>query len=464
MSWYHRVSTLSIASALTMSCFAQRPLEVSATNLPPSTTTNVRSAQIVDLNLFRYESVVVVQDKTSNPQPPPPPFNGAGGGGGTPAQAPAVVPTPPAPAPPAPPPGVPPPPDPLKPLEDAIAGEEQTLNNLTGQTQDLLNNAALATACFKDLEGRYPEVLLTTLQRNALVSDLKNSPNCKLTMLPWPSDQITAEINQGPAISNLFIQLSATIATNDPKGTLLARHTAAQTGLQSLFTSSSASTLATANIYVGTWQQRLDKTLAASDDQWSPTVALTCHPQWFGKTEQQVVSIYYYDMSASAPTQQSMSLFTNSCLASLTISSGIGISTVRSSTFAFTPQTNYSVTPPTTTQVIGYAADSRVLPIYVGAMNYEFARTKSMGLDFAGGAGVGSSSGGTTSDFFVGPSFAFARRAIFVSPSFHLTQRQTLQDGYHVGDAQGALTSVPTINRWRYGFAITFTFPVLQSQ
>jgi hypothetical protein len=137
---------------------------------------------------------------------------------------------------------------------------------------------------------------------------------------------------------------------------------------------------------------------------------------------------------------------------------------VRSSTFAFTPQTNYSVNPPTTAQVIGYAADSRVVPIYLGAMNFEFARKKGMGFDFAGGAGVGSSSAGTTSDFFIGPSFAFARRTIFVSPSFHLTQRQTLQDGYQVGDAQGTLTSVPTINRWRYGFALTFTFPVLQSQ
>jgi hypothetical protein len=200
------------------------------------------------------------------------------------------------------------------------------------------------------------------------------------------------------------------------------------------------------------------------NDQWSPTVALTCHPQWFGKTEQQAISILYYDKSASAPTQQTMLLFTNSCLGAVTITSGIGISTVRSSTFAFTPQSNYSVNPPTTTQVIGYAADSRVLPVYLGVMNYEFAHSKSIGFEVAGGAGVGSSSAGTTSDFFIGPSCAFARRAIFVSPSFHMTQRQTLQDGYQVGQAQGSLTSVPTINRWRYGFALTFTFPVLQSQ
>jgi hypothetical protein len=348
-------------------------------------------------------------------------------------------------------------------LEDAIAAEETSLNNLTGGTQVLLNNATLATACFKDLQGRYPQLLLTATQKTALIYDLSHAPDCAWPIEQWPSAQITAAIGLGPEIANLFVKLNVSTAA-DPGKTLLARHTAAQSGLQSLFTSSNASTLATETIYIGTWQQRAAATLAASADQWSPTVPLTCHPQWFGKTEQQTVSIEYYDMSLAAPTQQTGSSFTNSCLGSLTISSGIGISTVRSSTFAFTPKTNFSVTPPTTTQVIGYAADSRVVPVYLGAMNYEFARKKGLGFDFAGGAGVGSSSAGTTSDFFLGPSFAFAHRAIFVSPSFHLTQRQTLQDGYQVGDAQGTLTSVPTINRWRYGFAITFTFPVLQSQ
>ena len=449
---------------------AQEPLQVSATNQPPPTTTNVHSVQFVDLNLFRYNIWPNVQDKTSNPPAPPAGFTpptGGGGGAPAPATAPAAAPAPAGAlvAAPAAAPAAVTAPDPLQPLEDAVADEETNLNGLTNATQILLSNAARATACFKTLQGNYPQLLLTSQQVANLKSGL-NDPNsdCRIQMLQWPSSQITAAIDKGPTISNLFVQLSAAVAANDPKGTLLARHTAAQTGLQNLLSSSNVSTLATAITYVETWQQRAVATLAASDAQWSPTLTLTCHPQWFGKTEQQSVSILYYDMTASAPTQQTAFPFTNSCLGSLTISSGIGISTVRSSTFAFTPQTNYSVNPPTTAQVIGYAADSRVVPIYLGAMNFEFARKKGMGFDFAGGAGVGSSSAGTTSDFFIGPSFAFARRTIFVSPSFHLTQRQTLQDGYQVGDAQGTLTSVPTINRWRYGFALTFTFPVLQSQ
>ena len=462
MPCYRLILVLGLTFVFTMCCDAQGPLQVSATNTPPSTTTNVHSVQILNLNLFRYNAVPNVQDKTSNPPSPPLGLAAPVGGGGG-AAAPAAGAAAPVAGAAAAPPAAGAPPDPLKPLEDAIAAEEMSLTTLTDTTQTLLNNAALATACFKDLQARYPQLLLTANQRTQLIYDLGHSPDCVLPLQQWPYNQITTAINQGSAISNLFVQLNVTTA-NDPGKTLLARHTAAQTGLQGLFTSSNASTLATETIYIGTWQQRAATTAAAPDAQWSPTVSLTCHPQWFGRTEQQSVSIFYYDMSASAPTQQTMSLFTNSCLGAVTISSGIGISTVRSSTFAFTPQTNYSVSPPTTTQVIGYAANSRVLPIYVGAMNYELKRFKSMGFDFAGGVGVGSSSAGTTSDFFIGPSFSFVRRYLFVSPAFHLTQRQTLQSGYKVGDPQGSLTSVPTINQWRYGFAITFSFPVVQSQ
>jgi hypothetical protein len=461
MRWYILPGVLFFTLAINVCSAAQDTVQVTATNLPPSTTTNVRAVQTVNLNLFRYNAQPNVQDKTSNPPTPPvgimPP---ATGGGGTPNRPSAAVSPPGAAAPGPPATGA----DPLEPLEEAIKGEEMSLSNLTATTQDLLNNAKLATACFNDIQGRYPQLLLTPQQRTALVNDLNNATNCALPTPQWPASNITAAINTGPATSNLFIQLSAAVAAEDPKGTLLTRHITAQTALVTLLTSTGAATLATANVYIGAWQLRRTATISATDAQWSPTVALTCHPQWFGKTEQQVVSILYYDMTASTPSQQSMTLLTNSCLAALTITSGLGFSTVRSSIFAFTPKTNKSVSPPTTTQVIGYASDSRVVPLYLGAMNYEFARAKGLGFDVAGGVGVSSSSAGTTSDFFLGPSFAFARRAIFVSPSFHLTQRQTLQDGYAVGDAQGSLTSVPTINRWRYGFALTFTFPILQAQ
>jgi len=478
MRWHHLAGPLSLVAALCMcsnaekpakdSSKSQKPLQVSATNLPPATTTNVESVQFMYLNLFRYNIWPNVQDKLSNPQPPPAGF--VPPPPGTPTS------TNPAPQVQAPVPGAqaqsklgasveeaaPTPPNTLQTLESDIDTEVTDANDLVGQTQKLLSDATLAKNCFTNLQGNYPEILMTAARQAALLYDLQHSPDCKVVG-KWPIDDIIAKINLGPAIDTLFLTLNAAVTANDPKGTLLARHTAAQATLQGLLTSSSAATLDSEISYLETWQARSIAAQNATKDQWSPTVTLTCHSQWFGKTEQQIVSIDYFDMSASTPSQQTADSFTNSCLGSLTISSGIGISTVRSSTFAFTPMTDFSVNPPTTTPVIGYAADSRILPIYLGVMNYEFARKKSLGFDFAGGAGVGSSSAGTTSDFFLGPSFAFAHRAIFVSPSFHLTQRQTLQDGYKVGDPQGSLTSVPTINRWRYGFAITFTFPVLQT-
>ena len=76
---------------------AQASLQVSATNQPPPTTTNVHSVQFLNLNLFRYNIWPNVQDKTSNPPTPLAGFTPPAGVGG------AAPITPPAPtAPPAP--------------------------------------------------------------------------------------------------------------------------------------------------------------------------------------------------------------------------------------------------------------------------------------------------------------------------------------------------------------------------
>jgi len=220
-----------------------------------------------------------------------------------------------------------------------------------------------------------------------------------------------------------------------------------------------------ATVRTGTdWDARAKAAIAAGDP-WDQLLPLTCHVQWFGKTESDTVTLPYtdYAQTTPAPAATPAFSFTNACLPSLTVSSGLGISTVRSSTYAFVPQTNYAVMPPTTTQVIGYATDQSVVPLYVGQMNYSYVHPeRSIGLHVAGGAGVGTSASGTTGDLFVGNAFSFFHRAIFVTPSAHFSQRQVLMSGYSLGDAQGALTSVPTISRWKTGFAITITLPVLQ--
>jgi hypothetical protein len=223
MRWYRFASGLSLIAAFSLCGFAQGPLQVSANNLPPSTTTNVKSVQVMSLNLFRYDALLNVQDKTANPPTPPTGFMPTAVGPGAAAKpAVAAAPTPE----PAVTPAATPAADPLQPLEDKIKDEEKSLTQLTGMTQNLLNNAVLATACFKDLQGRYPQLLLTTTQRTSLINDLNNASDCKWEVEQWPYDQIGAAINVGPEISNLFVQLNVATA-NDPGKTLLARHTGA---------------------------------------------------------------------------------------------------------------------------------------------------------------------------------------------------------------------------------------------
>jgi len=94
-------------------------------------------------------------------------------------------------------------------------------------------------------------------------------------------------------------------------------------------------------------------------------------------------------------------------------------------------------------------------------MNYGYYRKGPVELHASGGVGVSYTASGVAADFFLGNAFSFVRIAIFVTPTLHLTQRQTLQDGYAVGNPKGTLETVPTINRWKYGFALTFTFPVV---
>ena len=211
---------------------------------------------------------------------------------------------------------------------------------------------------------------------------------------------------------------------------------------------------------ISDWDARSKYVLDASAP-WDQSLSLPCRAQWFGKTDGQVVTLQYIDLTQAAPTVQSSPLFTNTCLPSLTVTTGLGLSTVRNSTYTFVPQTDYTQTPPVTTQIIGYSSDARIVPLYVGQMNYGYFQ-RSVGLHISVGAGVSSVSSGTTGDFLVGHAISFFHRAVFVTPAYQLTQRQKLMSGYALGDLQGSLSSVPTITGWKSGFAFSITLPVLQ--
>jgi hypothetical protein len=230
---------------------------------------------------------------------------------------------------------------------------------------------------------------------------------------------------------------------------------------QKLVTSANVTTLENNRTQVEFWRDRSARTVALKPEQWQFHAELVCHPQWFGRTEGQTISLSTIDVSQASAQPASIPLTSNSCLPTLTVSSGIGASGLRNSTYGFVPTPDDSTKPPSTKQVIGYATDSRVTPIYVGQMNYEYVKHHPVGLHISGGVGVGSTSAGNSAEFFIGHGFSFARRAIFVTPAFDISQRQTLRDGYHLGDDKGSLDTVPVINRTQYGWLVTFTFPVL---
>jgi len=361
------------------------------------------------------------------------------------------------------------------------AAVNQALSDADAKTEAFSiaqNVAAKKLACYADLSRQYPSVLLTQDQRESLTKALGVAGSCFNQADPaWNDSSMRAVEQQISDVIALNTRLAAyqssaayntwitdTTANADARKSLYAAMytttASVLTTLQSIVTSSNVATYSNSLQAISDWNNRVSFATSTTAP-WDQDLYLPCRAQWFGKTDGQIVTVQYVDVSQTNPSGQSLALFTNTCLPSLTVSTGLGISTVKSSTYAFTPKTNYSQTPPVTTQVIGYASNSVIVPLFVGQMNYAYFQ-RSIGLHVSGGAGIGSASSGATGDLFIGNAISFFHRALFLTPSAHFTQRQMLLPGYAVGDPQGSLSSVPIINGWKTGFAITVTLPVLQ--
>jgi hypothetical protein len=450
-------------------------LVVRADNLPPSTTTNVKSVTVCSLNIFRFDVHIQAQENVSNPQAPltslfPALSNANVAAAAAPKSAGSQ--SPPrkaegahAPAAPA---------SYGDFLAAVTAASIQATNKANGFA-DAQTVAAAKQTCFSDVIRLYPALLLIQSQRKTLIQAVQA---CHVLPEPaWDNNSVLSVQQDITSVITLNSQIALFQTTDtyiswlgtagplqDARKTqfanLLTTNVAVLTQLQGILNSPNLATYNVALRALTDWDTRSDF-ISSANAPWDQTLALPCRAQWFGKTDGQIVTLQYIDTSLATTTPQPSPLFTNACLPSLTVTTGLGISTVRSSTFAFVPKTNFGSTPPVTTQAIGYSTDSRIVPLFVGQMNYGYFQ-RSVGLHVSGGAGVGTSSSGTTGDFFIGNAFSFFHRAIFVTPAAHFTQRQRLMSGYSLGDPQGSLTSVPTINGWAKGFAITITLPVLQ--
>jgi len=424
---------------------------------------------LIHFNRFRYNGSLQIQE-TVNPAAAP--ITGLIFAAAAPPAAPA--------APPPPPPGGPQQPQdvrlraPLDPNDAKVNGYvqqsaaiDEIFNTLTAEQPADLVQATAEKQCFQSLQTRYPGMLLDTADQVALRAELQLvSSNSKCR---FASSNIL--LRASTALANavrLQQQLAQFKVSND--GAAWIKNSAANgneftavqnqntndvTGLQQLIGNKDVATTDTLEQYNFFWLARA--VASAADATWSADFPLQCTLQWFGKTSGQDISIVSTDMTTDTQTPVTTKYFTNSCLASLTVTTGLGLSFKANETFAFEPQASNPAQ-----QVIGTASDNRITPIYVAQMNYSYLDKGALGLHASFGLGLSSTGAGTTTDIFLGHAFSFAHRAVFITPAAHLTQRQALQAGYKIGDPMGStLTSVPTITKWKIGFALTFTLPVV---
>ena len=457
---------------------------VSSSQLPPTATVNAKYVTVRYLNIFRYNVNLEVQPTLGNTPALPAIFAPSLSSFSIPATQAGVSAPPPSPPPPPQTPKQQAPPPTETPQDkafDDLMGQVRIVQSQVGQLisdiEKKLADANSEQTCRQDEAQAYQPVILSEEDWKKLSADLASD---KCTIEPdyvWPSGEVSDSVN---AVGSLQVELlqfeasdyavwsgSNTSTPDSGKTTeftdLKSLVTGLATQVQTLASSPSSETaLNAAWQYIKFWRGRAASAKVAKPDAWTLSAHLDCTAQWFGKSEGHNVSLHYVDMSSSSPSDQVSWTFTNTCLLPLTVSTGLGVTLIRNSTYAFVPSTNYLAPSPTTTLVIGYTADSKAGPIYVAQLNYGYFQKSSVGLHASLAAAVGSSAAGTNIDFLFGHAFSFAHRAVFLTPTLQMAQRQELMNGYKVGDPQGTLSSVPTINRWKAGFAFTVSFPVVQ--
>ncbi len=443
---------------------------ISSTHLPAATSTNMKAVEVDGPNLFRYDISIQIQDVVTNAQAPiagavPPTSAGGNQSGSVPAvkmltkadtgadkcQTPAGI-----------------PPDAAI-MEETACELQAYAVVIPSQIAIDLINATDEQACFTNLQQVYSQPLLSPDQLRSLDTEVKriSSGNACLHSASGLLKDLENTLTATAILSRqqlVFKQSStySTWAAGSDKTTFdnsVTATTQILTTLQGLIASADVTKVDTTEQYNLKWLQRAKAT--ANLTSWTQNERLTCSIQWFGKTSGQSVSLNWLDAATTGATVQSKVYVTNACLPDLTVTTGLGISFVTNPTYSFEPVTDHTANPPTTSQVIGTSTDFRITPLYVGQMNYSLLRPSRIGWHLSGGLGVGTSAAGTTGDIFLGSGVSLGHRSIFITPAVHLTQRQALQSGYKLGDPQGDLSTIPTTTHWKYGFALTFTFPVV---
>lgn len=234
-------------------------------------------------------------------------------------------------------------------------------------------------------------------------------------------------------------------------------------------TSDTATKLDAAQDLVEQWHERFVTVANTDVNGFMPHYDVHCDA-WFGRGKSTVVKLSTRDLLNSSATEETSDLVTVVCNPPLTVTTGLGFTTIPEKVPGFIPgikkdSNGNPVLDDNGNAVIvdrlGYTSESRIKPIYALQLNVALKDcSNGIGIHGTFGSAVGSANDTTNLEFLFGPSFSFLRRTFYITPAFHLGRRSDFLPDFKVGDEKGNLTSPPTKMTWKPGFAVTFTFPV----
>jgi hypothetical protein len=187
----------------------------------------------------------------------------------------------------------------------------------------------------------------------------------------------------------------------------------------------------------------------------------------FGRGKTSTVNYSATDLFGS-DSQTATKTVVATCLPVLSVTAGIGFSTLGDQTPAFVASKGEQ--PPgggaaAVVRTFGYTDRSSVKPLYMAQVNARLAG-KPAGVSFHGTFGVGAvNRTDTTNVEFLAAGTVALKSVFFVSTGVHFGRQPRIGGGFQEGDLKpAALESVPVENAkgLRPGFAVSVTFPVIR--
>jgi hypothetical protein len=393
----------------------------------------------------------------------------------------------------------PPPPDLItdsfKTIYDQASNDGTALIQALQGINDLIVKASEEQQCYTSRLNHFALTILSPADQKGLLQFAQNNANvgtanqvspasCRLVdTYNWPTDKlntIDTDLHhlQAEQSALMFEAGYATWiadpthkAENDQLTNFLASNITTVEGKQA--PSAQFTTFSASLAFIDYWRSRLADLVTQAtaqpnpDQQGSPfffSSTVDCSNNWYGKGSVLTVTLSITDLSASpTPAPVGQPILVNSCYPPGTVSTGIGLSFVHDQVFAFLPGIDPTNSANTVTTV-QTTTDASATPLYGILYNIAIKEgTGGYGLHGAIGGAIGSTSGTTTPEILVGPSFSIRRRAFFITPAFQLARRDQLLPGYHIGSLQeSGLTSLPITTNWKPGFALIFSFGVGQ--